>query len=198
MELAEGELAGRAPSGGRAAGRRKFRTRDRASGPVGVLARGGSPDAIAAAGAAAGRDSRIGPAVASAPAAGCAPFRGRTLRRRVDPGCHGPGRLRLGRTSALRGPVPRPRPGRGRVRRAAVGPAQRCRAAAVAGQRRVGIVDLGHPLGRDRDAAGIVAGQVGVVRPGQPAPGGLDLGRAGATLDTKDDMGVAVSPRRPV
>ena len=62
---------------------------------------------------------------------------------------------------------------------------------AVAGQCGVGVVDLGHPLGRNPRGRRIVAGQVRVVRPSQASPGGLDLGRAGALVDAEDQVGIA-------
>ena len=51
------------------------------------------------------------------------------------------------------------------------------RSAAIASQRRVGIVDLGHPACRQARGGGVVAREVRVIRPGETAPGRLDLGR---------------------
>jgi hypothetical protein len=61
----------------------------------------------------------------------------------------------------------------------------------LAGQRGVGIVDLGHAPGRGLHRRWVIAGQVRVIGPREPPPGGLDMRRSGATLDAKDDMGVA-------
>ena len=62
----------------------------------------------------------------------------------------------------------------------------------VAGELGVGVVDLGHPLGRQARGRRIVAGQVRVMGPGEPAPGRLDLDGGRARLDAEDDMGIAL------
>ena len=85
-----------------------------------------------------------------------------------------------------------PRRGAGRVLE--VGPLAVARPAVgrrLAGQRRVGVVDLGHPPRRGLDGRRVVAGQVGMVERGEPPPGGLDLGRGGAARDAEDDVRIA-------
>ena len=93
---------------------------------------------------------------------------------RVDPAGDRPGRLRgaAGRRAGAATPASNGVPSR-RPR-----PSAPSRRSGVPGQRRVGVVDLGHPAGRDARRRRIVAGQVRVVGPGEPPPGGLDLGRA--------------------
>ena len=57
------------------------------------------------------------------------------------------------------------------------------------GQRRVGVVDLGHPPGGSPRSRRVVAGQVRVVRPGEAPPGCLDLRRRGARLTPSTSLG---------
>ena len=104
-------------------------------------------------------------------------------RRGVDPAGDGPRRSRPG------GP---PR----RERRAEVGAGSASPALAVrrsAGQRRVGLVDLGHLPRRDARSRRVVAGQVRVMLPGEPPPGRLDL-RGGAAPTPSTSAG-SVWPR---
>jgi len=49
-----------------------------------------------------------------------------------------------------------------------------------------------HLAGRDPGRLGIVAGQVGMVLPRQPSPGGLDLRRVGAGFDAENGMRIAL------
>ena len=78
---------------------------------------------------------------------------------RVESGGHRPGRLRR----------PAGHPG------APAGvPGRAPRAGPLRGELLVGAVDLGHPPGRGPGRRRVAAGEVGVVLPGQPSPGGLD------------------------
>ncbi len=61
-----------------------------------------------------------------------------------------------------------------------------------AGEGRVGIVDLGHTTRGCLGGGRVVAGQVRMVRPGEPAPGCLDLGRGGAAFDAEDHVRIAL------
>lgn len=56
----------------------------------------------------------------------------------------------------------------------------------VAGESRVGVVDLGHPPRRGPGGGRIVAGQVRMMGSCQPPPGGLDGGLIRSRLDTED------------
>ena len=56
----------------------------------------------------------------------------------------------------------------------------------LAGQRGVGVVDLGHPSRRRTRCRRVVAGQVRMVGPGQASPGGLDERGRRTTGDTQD------------
>ena len=60
------------------------------------------------------------------------------------------------------------------------------------GQRGIGVVDLGHPSRRRARCGGIVAGQVGMVGPGEAAPGRLDLRRRGARSHTEHDSRISL------
>ena len=65
----------------------------------------------------------------------------------------------------------------------------------LAGERRVGVVDLGHPArGRARRRR-IVAGEIRVIGPCESPPGGLDLRRRGARFNAENVPGV--SPGHP-
>ena len=176
-------------------GRRKLRSRPRSSGPVGVDARGGSrPDALAAQRRLAGRRRparRCGPPGASADdASGCVAG---TSGARVDPAGQ-PG-TRSGRRSR--------RPAAAAARRvpgsASASPAARLApiGRGLPGQRRIRVVDLGHPPRGDPRGRRIVAGQVRVVRPSEPPPGGLDLAGWRRARHRGRHEG-RVSPRRPV
>ena len=181
--------AGRAAGGscGSATGR---------AGPVGVLARGGSR-CVRGASRSGGWPRSDGPRrPARRPA-----WSGLVARPDVVASCR-PGPVdRPGRPWAAAGRrAGRPRRSRaGRSARAGAGPARRRGARparaeppAVAGQRRVGVVDLGHPPRRDPRAAGSSPVRSGWWLPGEPPPGRLDLGRAGAGLDAEDIVRIAL------
>jgi hypothetical protein len=168
-------------SGG-ATGRRKLRTRERASGPVGVLARGGSRNAAADDRSPGGARRRMEGLVAGPDVAG-----------RVNSPGHRSGRFGLRRTAPLRRAGATPGvAGRTGIGRSDIGPRPApAEPPAVPGQRRVRVVDLGHPLGRDPRRCRVVSGEVRVMRPGEAPPCGLDLGRAGARVDAQDEVGIA-------
>ena len=100
-------------------------------------------------------------------------------------------------SASARGGPPRRRapsaPEVGRRRVAAAGPRS-----AVPGQRRVGVVDLGHPPRRRPGRRRVVTGQVGVVGPGEPPPGGLDACRVARRARRRGRHADRVSPRRSV
>jgi hypothetical protein len=76
--------------------------------------------------------------------------------------------------------------------------ARRSFAVRLAGKRGIRVVDLGHLPGGDPRRGGVVAGQVGVVRPRESPPRGLDAGRIGAPLDAEDLVGIAFRHGRSV
>ena len=157
-------------------GGRKPRMRSRSSGPVGCDARNGSR-----------RDRSL--------LGGGWPARRRRARRRrvarpeclacVDPSGHRPSRLRTRRAAATRW-----RTVELHVRSALPGLA---RAVPCVGPRqgRIGVVDLRHQARCHPRGRGIVAGQVGMVLPGEPPPGGLDRRGAGAARYAENVMGIA-------
>src|SRR4029077_13465249 len=67
--------------------------------------------------------------------------------------------------------------------------------AGLARQGRIRIFDLGHATRGETRRRRIVAGQVGVVRPRETAPGRLDLGRRRAALDAEDAVWVSLGHR---
>jgi hypothetical protein len=113
---------------------------------------------------------------------------------RVDPAGHGPRRSRS-RGTAAPSPGSAARTGRPAIRRRVSGPRAAptpCARAAVPCQVGVRLVDLGHQASSDPRGRGVVAGQVRMVLPCEPAPGGLDLGRGRSGLDPEDVMRVAL------
>ena len=194
------------PRSGRACGRGTCRTAARGPGPprAAAAAAGGSHGrgrarAVRSGGwrAVARAPTTAGRAVGGGwPAGAGAGARPPADRRRcaagtsghVDPAGHRPRRRRRRRPAARRATrlersCPRRSVSRRRARPAR--PVRRPR------QRRIGLVDLGHQAGRDARRRGVVAGQVRMVLPGEPPPGGLDLGRLAPRLDAEDVMGIA-------